>query len=169
MRNVINLVESMRMENSEKWSSEDISAILMEAKKLGFNGFGGECGEAAIAINDVIFDGNGVLIAAVNKAFFTHGSFIGHVAVYYNGIFWDADGVPKDETDVDHWGMLDYEDTDYQATASKCGFEWTEEAADTFEMIQFEDDSEVLEYFNSGKLNEMLNIIEQAIINHQKK
>lgn len=84
-------------------------SLILEALAVAdIDGFGGECGEAAQAINEVFFDGEGSLVLAVNKhAKSKGGPFIGHVACRGpDGCLWDCDGRIKKE-DLRGWAMLD--------------------------------------------------------------
>lgn len=80
---------------------------------LHCDGFGGRCYAAAKEINEKVFDNKGLLVAAVNKFWYLRGRFLGHVAVLYDGVYWDADARPKTWEDIESWGMLDPEDEDF--------------------------------------------------------
>lgn len=104
-------------------TDDDRLAILEEAGHLGLYGFLGECGEVAIAINDVLFDGKADLVAAVNMSIFRReGRLVGHVGVRPPGFgddirIWDAKGVFMGEEGYDEFmakGMLDPADPDYR-------------------------------------------------------
>jgi hypothetical protein len=97
------------------------TAAAIRALKL--NGFGGGCYAAARVINDRVFGGRGKLVGAANKFWLDQGCYFGHVAVEHGGKFWDADAEPKDWEDVESWGMLDPEDTDYHTEG------WGDDAA----------------------------------------
>jgi hypothetical protein len=89
---------------------EHVQKVLDRAKIYGF---GGECAEAAIAINDVLFNEEGVLVAAVNKWIFENeGRAVGHVAVQWGDGYWDAEG-KKDWEEIESWGMVDESDSDF--------------------------------------------------------
>lgn len=89
-------------------------AVLGEAQ---LQGFGGECGAVAIAINKVLFNGRGRLVAAVNAPLWErHEWFVGHVGVRYRGVIWDAEGTFEGSEGIEEfraWGMLDPHDSDY--------------------------------------------------------
>lgn len=140
----------------------DVAAILKEAKGLGFEGFGGRCGEAAVAINRTLLDGKGTLVGAFNAAFLDHDRLIGHVAVRHEGALWDADARPKGEEDIESWGMLDLDDPDYREAADEFGLAWDEEAAEKVDFVEFESDDEVLERFGSEHLDGMCALLERA-------
>jgi hypothetical protein len=99
-----------------------VARVLGRALALGFAGFGGGSGEAAVAINRVLFAGRGTLVGALNEAFLDRGHMIGHVAVRALGPIWDGDACAKSFDDIEHWGMLDLEDEDYQDAARRVGF-----------------------------------------------
>lgn len=90
-------------------------AALSEAE---LQGFGGNCGEVAIAINEILFDGKGQLVAAVNSYLWHKKKrFVGHVGVKVKGSIWDAEGAfdgPGGEEEFLAWGSLDPEDSDYE-------------------------------------------------------
>ena len=67
-------------------------AIGENIRRLGLHGEDGLCGLAAIEINERIFGGNGSYIAALSKPWLAEGLFVGHVAVYRGGRYWDARG-----------------------------------------------------------------------------
>lgn len=82
--------------------------ILAEA---GLHGFGGSCGEAAIAMNKVLFNGRGRLVGAVNRTLWDRDDhFAGHVGVKYGGVIWDVEGTfegPDGFEEFRAWGMVD--------------------------------------------------------------
>lgn len=94
-------------------------------KALKIYGFGGQCGAAAIDINEKIFDGQGTLVAAVNEFWFERGRILGHVAVKYDGKYYDATGEIGEE-ELLAWGMVDPEDSDVNQESDS---EFTEEDA----------------------------------------
>jgi len=146
--------------------ADDVSAILARAKELGFEGFGGACGEAAIAINRVIFGGAGKIVGAFNDAFLSRGRMIGHVAVLVDGSYWDVDGYPKDLEDIDSWGMLDPDDQDHVEEAERLGFAWNDHAAYGVRMVEFGDEAELIRQFMDDNLEEQVNILRQAMRDH---
>lgn len=90
--------------------------ILSLAADIGFDGSGGNCGAAAIAINDVLFKGRGSFLAAVNKTLFDEGHIAGHIAVLYNDIVWDYEGTYEGDEGIEDfrsWGMVDPDDPSY--------------------------------------------------------
>lgn len=108
--------------------------VIREAVKLGFQGFGGNCFAAAVAMNRVLFDGKLAYYIAVNQALYDAGRSIGHVTLFTRDgkgarRHIDADGRFKIDVDVQSWGILDFEDPGYQEIASDLGVEWTERKA----------------------------------------
>jgi hypothetical protein len=106
-----------RFLKESSWSQADREgayAILSKAYDAGFVGVGGQCGGAAIAMNDVVFKGRAKIIAAVNKYLWeTQNRIAGHVALEMpDGEVWDAEG-PLPIEDFKAFGMLDAEDPDY--------------------------------------------------------
>jgi hypothetical protein len=108
---------------------EEIQDVLEIAKEDGFTGFGGACGLAAIAINRVLFDGQGQFVGAFNKAFEARGNSIGHVAVLHEGVYWDADAEPKERDDIESFGMLAPDDPDHKEAAKALGFKFNDKTA----------------------------------------
>ena len=97
---------------------------MSRAQALGFSGFGGNCAQAAIAINDAVLDGRGQLVGAFNELIYdTLQLAIGHVAVRigHNGPFLDGDGRFKDYDDFAAGGMLDSEDPSYTEPLAAAG------------------------------------------------
>jgi hypothetical protein len=90
-----------------------VGKVLHLAK---LDGWGGYCAAAAMAINNVLLDGDGVILAAVNKKKYEdEGELIGHVVawekvVYADGeeddLLWDSSGETSEDV-VEAWGMLD--------------------------------------------------------------
>ena len=138
------------------------ATVLAHAREHGFRGFGGYCGKAAIAINRVLFDSKGKLVGALNKAFLVHGRAIGHVAVRYQGAFWDSDGKRKTIDEVESWGMLDASDSDYIEGAEALGFALDDTAADDVEIVMFDNEAEVMQHFDDGDLAHMERVLQAA-------
>jgi len=112
----------------------DLDARLDDAQRRGFDGFGGHCFAAALALRQVYFANEPAvrLVGAFNAALYpTHA--LGHVALELTGagepVYLDADGEPKAWEDIESWGMLAPDDPDYQALADEVGVAWTDEAA----------------------------------------
>jgi len=145
---------------------DGIAAVLDRAKQLGFEGWSGACGKAAIAINRVVFGGEGKIVGAFNEAFLSRGRMIGHVAVLVDGSYWDADGYPKDLDDIDSWGMLDPDDRDHVEEAERLGFAWDDHAAYGVRMVEFGDEAELIRHFMDDNLEEQVEILRQALRDH---
>jgi hypothetical protein len=106
------------------------SHIMGAAKEAGITGFGGSCWAAAVAINRVIFSGHGRLLAGLNVALLEGSSHtIGHAAVLARKACWDLDGRPKEEDEIEAWGMLDFSDSDYAKLFTDNGLVWNEQSA----------------------------------------
>ena len=94
-------------------TQEDLDTVFDIIVKADLPGFSGACAGAAIAINNVLFDGEGKLVAAVNEHLWNKNKrMVGHVAVFFGGSYWDTEG-EKEWEDIESWGMLDPEDPDY--------------------------------------------------------
>jgi hypothetical protein len=145
-----------------KMDDSEIGRVIARAREEGLSGFGGGCGEAAVALNRAVFGGRGVLVGAFNEAFLDHEHLLGHVAVLVDGAYWDSDGRPKPFDEIESWGMLDPEDVDYQEQAKAHGIEWTDDAAETVASVEFDDEAEILERFGSENLEGFLAAIERA-------
>ena len=106
---------------SRELTDEQRLQILGHAKEEGLSGWGGECGEVAIAINELLFGGRGQLVAAINVPMWKiFDRLVGHVGVRdANGSIWDADGTYDDEEDKEEfraWGMVDPDDDDFDVS-----------------------------------------------------
>ena len=99
--------------------------ISKKIEALGLDGFGGACFEAANVINKKVFGHKGLIVGAANTFWLDRrkSRFIGHVAVFFEGKYWDSDAEPKEWEEIESWGMLDPKDSDYVAHG------WTEETA----------------------------------------
>lgn len=142
---------------------DDIASIILDAKKYGFTGFGGDCGEAAIAINHILFNNKGKIVGVFNKSLFEHNRYVGHFAVEFQDVFWDSDARPKDFDDIESWGMLDPDDTDYIEFAEQNNFEWTDATASETVAWLFDNDEEVLKYCQHGKLKIFKMALQRAV------
>ena len=142
-------------------------SIIQEANKNGFNGFSGYCGQAAILINECLFDNSQQIFASFNQALESSHHHIGHVVCLVDlpdGSYFilDADAQLKSVEDIEHWGMLDSEDFDYQKLFDHYGIEKT---PDNFENVcevvltkEF-----VLEHFNCSHLQEQRTILKKSV------
>ena len=79
-------------------------------------GFGGQCGRVAIAINRVVFGDKGRYVIATNPHVNTHpvwkrrfgnSLFMPHVAVEWKGRLFDARGLIEDDSLVEDWAIID--------------------------------------------------------------
>ena len=111
--------------NESKGNSEWVDRVLRKARENGFTGMKGQCAGAAVAINDILFNGEAKLIAAVNQyAYEELDTTVGHVAVLdeETGKIWDVDGeISKDK--LESWGMIDPEDPDYKFPNEEAAYE----------------------------------------------
>lgn len=146
--------------NEYKKKIEDRAiAVLRRAREAKFRGFGGECAEVAIAINDVLFNDEGILVAAVNKWLWENeGRMVGHVAVEWNGAYWDAEG-KKEWENIESWGMLDPEDPDYDFGTEDS--ELKVERANDVERVA-PSKEELVEYFGGCNLSSLIERLEKA-------
>lgn len=96
---------------------DDRLSILAHAADLGLGCGGGACASIALAMNPLLFEGRGEVVAAVNQHIWTaHRVAIGHVGIRYRGVIWDAEGTFEGEDGLEEflaWGMLDPDDLDY--------------------------------------------------------
>lgn len=142
-------------------------SIIQEANKLGFNGFSGYCGQAALLINECLFDNSQNIFAAFNQSLEEQNHHIGHVACLIDlpdGSYFilDADAQLKSIEDIEHWGMLDSEDTDYQKLFDKYGIDKTEDNFENVSQLTLSSDF-VKEHFNCTHFNEQKTLLLKAI------
>jgi len=121
--------------------------ITAEARDLGLHGFGGQCWAMAVAINRAIFDGKGVFVAGMNAPLSDTGRYIGHAAIRSRNSFWDLDGRPKEQEEIESWGMLDYGDSDYEDAFHKAGLIFTEENCYDAGAFEYGKESDVISIF----------------------
>lgn len=132
--------------------AEAFLEIADEARNCGLSGFGGGCFAAAVGINRALFGGTGTLVAGLNARLWEAASDgIGHAAVQARGAYWDADGHPKAQDEIESWGMLDPEDSDHKNRFRDRGLEWDEEAAADGATYEFDDEQEFLEAFDCAE------------------
>jgi hypothetical protein len=142
---------------------DHIAAVLRRAAQLGLYGYSGYCAAAAVAINRVIFDGKGEIVGAFNEAFSDEATLIGHVVVCYDDVFWDSDARPKDADDIESWGMLDPEDTDYKKRALELGIAYNDLTAGTAAFFALDDEEELFSHFDRSRLDQYVAILRQAV------
>lgn len=141
--------------NKNKKDFETINHAEAALEKASLYGFGGKCAEAAIAINDVLFNEEGRLVAAVNKWLWEEeGRMVGHVAVEWKGSYWDSEG-RKEWERIESWGMLDEHDEDYDFGDNP------EQNATDVEKI-YPSKEKLLEYFGGCDLSSLVRALEVA-------
>ena len=136
-------------------TQEDLDTVFKILELASLEGFSGACAEAAIAINNVLFDGEGTLVAAVNKHLWTKDKrMVGHVAVFFepDGSYWDTEG-EKEWEEIESWGMLEPEDPDYN-------FNTEDEAYETVRLEPTEE--ELIEYFGGCLYPKMVRQLNNA-------
>lgn len=93
-------------------------------RAANLEGFGGQCGRVAIAINHVVFGDKGRYVVATNPHVNKHPAwkrenkgrlFMAHVAVEWKGRLFDARGLIEDESLIEDWAIID-EPGDYAFT-----------------------------------------------------
>jgi len=131
------------------WCSNSVTINIANKIRLAnLQGFGGDCPETAIFINKNIFQNRGKIVGAFNRAFLEYGQDpIGHVAVLYDGNYWDADAKPKHLDEIESWGMLDPTDLDYKEKADEYGFNWNDDTASEVIITSFNSDQDLLNFF----------------------
>lgn len=149
----------------------DPLAVISLAKGHGLNGWGGHCASAALAINRLLFSGQGVYLVACNRALLSQGHIAGHVAVMFKGSFYDSDAIEKEFDDIESWGMLDEHDPDY-ANCFTASDPWDEKKA--MEVVSFTiDEDEVndslLMSFDLDLYKENVQAIERALAEYKRK
>jgi len=72
----------------------DIEAIERSITSLGLYGFDGDCGLAAVEINERVFGNEGRYVAGLDSSWLRQRPprCVGHVAVLWGGLYWDALG-----------------------------------------------------------------------------
>ena len=137
--------------------------IIEDAAQHGFKGFGGYCAQAAVLINECLFDNQQKYYGAFNKALDEKNHWIGHVVCYveflddYYFIF-DTDCEMKDFEDIEHWGMLDSQDTDYKKLFQQYHIAHTEENYETI-IQKFLQEEDLRKHFSFESYQEQKNIL----------
>lgn len=144
-------------------------SIVQEANKNGFHGFSGYCGQAAILINKCLFDNSQILFGVFNQSLADNEHHIGHVACLIDlpdGSYFilDADAEVKTIEDIEHWGMLDSQDSDYRQLFDQ---HLIEKSDINFECVaQFNLTEEFIkEHFDISHIKEQEHVLLQAIDN----
>lgn len=142
-------------------------SIIQEAKKNGFHGFSGYCGQAAILINQCLFDNSQTLFGAFNQALAENEHHIGHVACLIDlpdGSYFilDADAIVKTIDDIEHWGMLDKEDSDYRHLFDRNLIEKSDINFDNVEQFNLTQEF-IEEHFDTSHIKEQEQVLLQAI------
>lgn len=99
---------------------EQVAAIAEVISEAGIRGTGGDCAQAAVAINLALFAGRGRYVGGFNSFLLGHGKPVGHVAVEVDGVCWDCEGEPKTRDQIARWGRLPA-DAHYKAEVSRLG------------------------------------------------
>lgn len=142
-------------------------SIIQEANKNGFNGFSGYCGQAAILINECLFNDTQKIFAVFNQCLQEKGYYIGHVACLIDlpdGSYFilDSDAEFKSIEDIEHWGVLDYEDIDYQKLFDKYKLEKTQKNFEIVSKLTLTKDF-IFEHFNCSNIKEQKKILSESI------
>ena len=97
-------------------TDEERLDILGLAADEGMVSFSGGCGAVALAMREVLFDGQAEVVAAVNRHLWAQDWPVGHVGVRDgNGAIWDGEGTYEGDAVEEFlaWGVLDFSDPDY--------------------------------------------------------
>ncbi len=95
---------------------ERLDALGLAAED-GMVSFSGGCGAVALAMREVLFDGEAEVVAAVNRHLWRQGWPVGHVGVRdRNGVVWDGEGTYEGDAIEEFlaWGAVDPGDPDYE-------------------------------------------------------
>lgn len=134
------------------------------AKKNGFTGFGGHCGQAAIAMNQVLFGHTQQYVGVFNKALAVHGYSIGHIALNLETevgtVVLDVDGI-KSLEDIEHWGMLDATDQSIVDLFEQFDLTITNEACDETESCSLSE-GYILYNFDCSQIKEQSEILKKS-------
>lgn len=152
---------------SERYKA--IKSVMDLARSKGLQGMSGECGELAVAMKHVMFDGHADVVGGLNAEFEKNGLLIGHFVVQIDDeelgcINLDERGIPVSDDDVESWGMLDPEDEDWQEQARKHGFVLDENTAYESVRLAFDDDYDVLHNMKGSGLTEKMNILRRSML-----
>lgn len=87
-------------------TDEEIKAKLRILELARLDGYKGKCMYAAVAINEMLFGGEGQYVTISNRAYAEKGLLYGHVVVDFGGHYWDSRGiVPPNQLEI--WGWAD--------------------------------------------------------------
>lgn len=107
-----------------------LQQIVNAAESHEVSGFGGNCANFAIAVQET-FNNKFEIWGAFNKALYAKDYLIGHVCVKLDAnTFFDVDGFKHSEEEIKAFGMLDETDIDYQELFTKYNIEHTSENFD---------------------------------------
>lgn len=103
-------------------TDEERLDILGLAADEGMVSFSGGCGAVALAMREVLFDGQAEVVAAVNRHLWRQGRAVGHVGVRdLGGTIWDGEGTYEGDAVEEFlaWGMLDFSDPDHELSSEE--------------------------------------------------
>ncbi len=140
----------------------DIQQIIKLGRQNGLLGYDGDCGQAAVAINRVVFSGRGTLVGFFNAALLEKQFATGHIVVFYDGIYWDVDGYPKTMEIMEEWGISRVDDPFDRDLADQFDLEWTEAAALGTRRWIFVDETAVITGFRHDKIDLFVQILTNA-------
>ncbi len=127
-------------------------AILEKAADFGLDGYGGNCGEAAIAINRLLLGNKGKYIGVFNKWLYRkQRRMAGHVVVIYGDNIYDAEGMwegdaaklPAIPEDIETWAQPGRDDPDYDFPSDK--------AAEEVEIVLLTEATIQVNFIQTGK------------------
>ncbi len=107
-----------------KASMIDPSKVI-ERADLGDYAMGGGCFSSAVALKNTLFPQGTIKVSVNDYLYRVNGDFVGHCFVENSGRFYDAEGEKAFE-DMESWGMLDPEDSDYIERAGVSPEKWEE-------------------------------------------
>lgn len=155
---------------NEAQLTDAMKDIMSAAKAHGVTGWGGECWATAIAMNKALFCGGATYVIAFNAPLAEAGIYIGHAAIKVPAdpqagrefdLLFDADGKPKSLDEIEAWGMLDPDDSDWRDLAQEHNVNWDEDSAFCAE-ISMPDDAFMSSMTSIDNTEELINIIEEC-------
>ncbi|MND21776.1 hypothetical protein D3C80_121460 [compost metagenome] len=152
-------------------TDSDIGGVLSLAKELGFKGWGGHSASAALAINRLLFEGQGEYVVACNQALLSKGCLVGRVAVRFDGQFYDADAEPKTLEDIKSWGEMNVHDVDFMVYFDDSDPWDSNKATDVFmsTFVEAEVEGSLLMSFPMTQQAENMTTLEKAITLYEKQ